>query len=272
VQSLTGISISDTTPVVGQTLTATIRPEGAQANISWFRDDGVYVASGATYTVHSTDLGRRLYCWAEGVGSTSGTVTSAYTQAVGSGNPDTSIRLTGVSISDTTPTVWQTLSATVSPAGAQANITWCRGDGTVIGTGATYTVPASLEGYGIYVVAEGKGSYTGMVSSTLTSKVTSGTASSQRIDSVTISDTTPVVGQTLYATVYPAGASAVITWYRDDDRILAVGSSYTVRADDAGHVIYLWAEGTGNTTGSATSRMTAPVTAPGVGTTTDLGW
>ena len=50
-------------------------------------------------------------------------------------------------------------------------------------------------------------------------------------------------------------------WYRDDDKILSYGATYTVQPDDIGHSMYVWAEGTGNTTGSATSRITSEVKA-----------
>lgn len=267
---LTGIRISDTTPTVGQTLTATITPAGATANISWFRDDGVFIASGSTYTVRSTDAGHCLYAWAEGTGATTGNVTSAYTQAVA---PSATQQLTlqKVTISDTTPTVGQTLTASLTPAGATASITWCSSDGRVLGYGATYTVKQSDAGYGLCAYATGTGSTTGAIVSNMTSAV-QGTAQSFRISSATISDMTPAVGQTLTATVYPAGSTAIISWYRDDDRILAYGDTYTVTAVDAGHTIYLWVEGTGNTTGSATSAITAPVTGGYVTTSTDLGW
>lgn len=267
---LTGVKISDTTPTVGQTLTATITPAGATVNISWFRDDGVFVGSGSTYTVHSTDAGRRLYVWAEGTGATTGNATSAYTQAVTAAAVQQTA-LQKVTISDTTPTIGQTLTATLTPAGATASITWCSSDGRVLGYGATYTVKQSDAGYGLCAYATGTGNTTGAIVSSMTSAV-QGTAQAYRISSATISDMTPAVGQTLKATVYPAGSTAIISWYRDDDRILAYGDTYTVTAADTGHTIYLWVEGAGSTTGSATSAITAPVTGGSVSTTTDLGW
>ena len=270
--ALTGVTISDTTPTVGQTLTATIKPAGATANISWFRDDGVFMGSGSTYTVRTTDLGRSLYVWAEGTGATSGDATSSLTQPVAAGAAQ-QIALQRVTISDTTPTVGQTLTATLSPAGATASITWCSSDGRVLGYGETYTARQTDVGYGLCAYATGTGNTTGAIVSQVTSKV-QGAAQSYRISGAEISDMTPTVGQTLKATVYPAGATAVITWYRDDDWILGYGDTYTVTAADAGHTIYLWVNGTGNTTGGATSNITAPVSGGGsyVTTTTDFGW
>ena len=90
-------------------------------------------------------------------------------------------------------------------------------------------------------------------------QVTAG--ASYRIDSVTLNSLNPIVGQTLVASVAPYGATATITWYRDDSKILSYGATYTVQADDIGYSIYVWAEGTGNTTGSATSKITSEVKA-----------
>ncbi|MBQ2953973.1 MAG: SH3 domain-containing protein [Clostridia bacterium] len=269
--TLTGVTISDTTPTVGQTITATLKPAGATANISWFRDDGVFVGSGSTYLVRSTDEGRRLYAWAEGTGSTSGSATSSYTSAVAAATA-TKVTLRSVTISDTTPTVGQTLTAELSPSGATANITWYRANGSIAGYGNAYTVQQGDLGSSLYVYATGTGNTTGSAVSSVTGKVTGGTSSqSYRINKATLSDTTPSVGQTIYVTVDPAGATALITWYRDDDVILGYGASYTVTSADAGHEMYVWVEGYGDTTGSCTSAITAPVTG-GVATSTDFGW
>ncbi len=268
--TLTSVTISDTTPAVGQTITATLKPAGATANITWYRDDGVYVGSGSTCTVRAEDQGRRLYCWAEGTGNTTGSVMSSYTSAVAAGT-SANLTLRSVSISDTTPAVGQTLTAVLSPAGATANVTWYLSNGSVAGTGSTYTVKQSDLGSSLYVYAQGTGATQGSAVSSVTSKVTGSATTAKRINSATISDTTPAVGQTLYVTVDPAGSTALITWYRDDDVVLGYGASYTVTAADAGHTMYVWVEGYGDTTGSCTSAITAPV-AGGVTTSTDYGW
>lgn len=267
--ALTAITISDTTPTVGQTLTASYRPTGATANIGWYRHNGVLVGSGSSYTVRAADVGYCLYVVAIGTGSTTGEVTSANTAAVTAGTTTTTA-LQSVAISDTTPTVGQTLTASVRPVGATASFTWRSSDGRILGYGESYTVTSEELGDSIYVYANGTGSTTGSVVSSLTSAVQSAASATIRIDSVTLSDLTPVVGQTLVASVSPSNAYATLTWYRDDDVILAYGSVYTVRASDIGHCIYVWAEGAGDTFGSATSKITSPVVVDGVTTVTDL--
>ena len=257
VYQLKSISISDTTPTVGDTLRATLAPSGATASISWFRDNGVYVGSGASYTVRSADKGYRLYAYAEGTGDTSGEVTSGYTAEVTAAVTQT-IALQGVSISDTTPTVGDTLRAQLTPSSATASFTWRSSAGYVLGYGETYTVREEDAGNCIYVYASGTGDTTGSKVSSLTTAVQTQT-NTVRIDSVTLSDTTPTVGQILYVTLAPAGASATYTWLRDDDVILSNKNYYTVQPSDVGHCLYVWADGANGTFGSATTQISAPV-------------
>lgn len=255
---LKSISISDTTPRVGDTLRATVAPSGATASISWFRDNGVYVGSGATYTVRAVDKGYRLYAFAEGTGDTSGEVTSSYTSAVTAAISQT-IVLQGVTINDTTPTVGDTLQAVLTPSNATAAFTWRSSAGHVLGYGDTYTVAESDTGHSIYVYANGTGDTTGSKVSSLTAAVQA-KVTDLRIETVNLSDTTPTVGQVLYVTISPAAASVEYTWLRDDDKILSTTNYYTVKPDDAGHSLYVWAEGTNGTFGYATSQISAPVT------------
>ena len=254
------VTISDTTPQVGDTLTATLTPSGATATISWFRDNGVFVGSGSTYTVRSADVGYKLYAWADGTGNTTGEATSAQTAAVEATTSQT-IVLQSVSISDATPTVGDTLTASVYPASATASFTWRSSAGHILGYGDRYTVQADDAGSSIYVYANGTGNTSGSVVSSLTSAVQSAATTTVRVDGVSLNDLTPTVGQVLYVTLTPANASATFTWYRDDDKILSTNSFYTVQAEDEGHSLYVWAEGANGTFGSATSQITSPVAA-----------
>lgn len=256
---LKGITVSDTTPQVGQTLTATLSPAGASATISWYRDNGVFIGSGATYKVRTADAGYKLRAKASGTGSTSGEAISDWTAAVAPAA--TTIALQSVTISDTTPTVGDTLSVQLMPKTATASFTWRSSMGHVLGYGDTYTVSADDVGTSIYVYANGNGSTTGSVVSSLTSKVQAKAESTVRIDGVTLNSLSPVVGQTLYVTLTPQHASATYTWFRDDDKILSTTGYYTVQAEDVGHSLYVWADGANGTFGSATSKITAPVQA-----------
>ena len=258
VYQLKALTLNTTNAVVGTTLTATIAPSGATANIYWYLDNGTYLGYGSSYTVQPNALGRRIFAYAEGTNSTTGTATSAYTDTVTAGATP-SIVLSSVTLYNYSPTVGTVLTATIAPANATATILWYRDDNVYLGTGMTYTVTATDVGHRIYAWAQGTGSTSGNVTSPYTQQVTAGTSS--RIDSVTLNSLNPIVGQTLVASVAPYGATATITWYRDDSKILSYGATYTVQADDIGYSIYVWAEGTGNTTGSATSKITSEVKA-----------
>ena len=258
VYQLKALTLNTTNAVVGTTLTATIAPSGATANIYWYLDNGTYLGYGSSYTVQPSALGRRIFAYAEGTNSTTGTATSAYTDTVTAGATP-SIVLSSVTLYNYSPTVGTVLTATIAPANATATILWYRDDNVYLGTGMTYTVTATDVGHRIYAWAQGTGSTSGNVTSPYTQQVTAGT--SYRIDSVTLNSLNPIVGQTLVASVAPYGATATITWYRDDSKILSYGATYTVQADDIGYSIYVWAEGTGNTTGSATSKITSEVKA-----------
>ena len=260
VYQLKSVTISDTTPIVGQTLTATLSPAGATATISWFRDNGVFVGSGSSYTVKSSDVGYKLYAWADGTGATTGDATSPQTVQV-TQQQSATIVLQGVTISDTTPQVGDVLTATLTPYTATASITWRSSAGHILGYGTSYTVAADDVGSSIYVYANGTGSTSGSVVSSLTGAVQQQTQTQLRVEGVKLSDTTPVVGQTLYVTLLPQTASATYTWLRDDDKVLSTSSYYTVRADDVGHTLYVWADGAYGTFGSATSEISAPVAA-----------
>ena len=255
---LRSIAISDTTPTVGDTLRATVSPSGATATISWFRDNGVLVGSGSTYTVKSGDVGYQLYAWADGTGNTDGEVTSAKTGAVNAAAAQT-IVLQSVTINDTTPTVGDTLMATVYPANAAVSFTWRSSQGQILGYGQQYTVQESDVGGSIYVYANGIDQTSGSVVSSMTSPVQAA-AAALRVEGVTLSDSTPVVGQTLYVTLNPLNASASYTWLRDDDKVLSTTGYYTVQPEDVGHSLYVWAEGTNGTFGNATTRISDPVT------------
>ena len=68
----------------------------------------MYLGTGTTYTVAATDAGHGIYAWAQGTGSTSGNVTSPYTQQVTAGM---SYRIDSVTLNILNPVVGQTLVA-----------------------------------------------------------------------------------------------------------------------------------------------------------------
>lgn len=266
------VSLDKTSVWPGETLYASVQPSNANVTYEWLNDQGTLVGRGSSYTVSTSDAGRQLCVQATGKNGTGGSAFSGWAKVQGNGYVSMAYALQSANINITSPTVGQTLNAVLYPSGATANVTWYRDDNIYLGTGYSYTVKAGDAGHSLYIWAEGTGATTGRVVSAYTSIVTGYVtpitpvpaltpvpAPALRISSVTLSDLTPTVGQTLVASVDPAGATAVITWYRDDDVVLGIGSTYLVKANDAGHTLYVWADGSGTTSGSATSRITAQV-------------
>ena len=162
---LTKVTIKNGPPVVGETLTASLTPSGATADVAWYWGNGTLVGTGMTYTPTENDVGRYLYCIATGTGSTSGTAESGKTKKVAEAEepeePEELIELTGVKILNVPPVVGETLTASLSPSNATADVVWYWGNGTECGEGMTFTPTEADVGRVIYCVATGTGSTSG---------------------------------------------------------------------------------------------------------------
>ena len=143
-----GVTIDDTTPTQGQTLTAanTLADVDGLGAISYqWQRGGVNIAgaTGATYVTTQADVGQLLRVvasYTDGQG-TAESVASADTTAVANVNDAPT---GGVTIDDTTPTQGQTLTAANTLADVDGlgaiSYQWQRGGVNIAGaTGATYT-------------------------------------------------------------------------------------------------------------------------------------
>lgn len=84
-------------------------------------------------------------------------------------------------------------------------------------------------------------------------------ASTNAVTAVTLSSTTPVVGNVLSAaSITPAGATVSYSWYAGST-LVSSAATYTVTAADVNKQIKLTVTGTGSFTGTATSAPTSPV-------------
>ena len=164
---VTAVSLSSYKPEVGTTLTATVSPAGATVDYVWYDDDGNVLSTASQLTVTSSMVGSKVRLMVTGTGYYVGTAYSSWTSTIQAGP----ISLTGVKLNNTTPMVNDLLTATVSPNGATADITWYNGSGDVLGTGSTYLVSASDVGECLYCVAVGTGDTVGMKSSVATAAV-----------------------------------------------------------------------------------------------------
>ena len=88
------------------------------------------------------------------------------------------------------------------------------------------------------------------------------TTSSTVISKVTVNNTSPRVGDTLYATVTPSGAASTATyrWTYSDGTLVGTGSTYVTTGYDVGKRLRVTVTGNGLYSGSATSTLTNAVT------------
>ena len=164
--------------------------------------------------------------------------------------------VTSVTINNYSPIVGSVLSVqAMTPSNATVGYEWIV-DGAVKGSSSTYTVDASDVGKAIQLRVTGNGNFRGSAISAATNKVVSNTL----VTGVKLNTTAPVVGNTLSATVTPADAKVAYAWKVGGYQV-SNAATYTVTAADVGKQIELIVSGTGAFSGSATSGLTAAVSA-----------
>lgn len=174
--ALTGVTIDNTTPSVGQTLTAALQPNGTSATYRWLRGDGAVVGTAKAYTVQPGDLGFSLWVEATGANGCTGTVLSAKTNPVQAAQASTAMTGT-VSLNFSAVLPGVTLNPTVSVNCTQITFHWYVG-GAEVSTANKLTVTDDMAGKEIKLIvlpAAGSG-YTGQVESNVCTVLTSSVA------------------------------------------------------------------------------------------------
>ena len=241
------VKLSSSSPIVGETLTAILNPSSADVEYSW-RSNGIEVSTGASYTVQESDLGKLIQVKVTGLGTVLGSASDTASEPVA-----TNKKLTGVTIDNTTPVVGTLLTATAEPSGLDVSYVW-KVDGITVSNTATYIVQANDLGSLIEVTATALEPSTGVASAS-TQRV-----SAKTVTAVTLSTSTPVVGDTIEATVSPVDVTATYEWYLDDTLISGQTSSKLNVLDSyAEHTITVVALGSGVNGGRAESRPTNEV-------------
>lgn len=291
-------TIDDTTPVVGQKLTASPGTDDADVKVAyrWGRDDAGECnllddgSAGATYTVRAADLDSRL-CVRGSYTSTGyepAVRTSDATAAVARGT----LVPTTPTISDTTPTFGDELTATQPRTGlpdeAVASFRW----GTVTGEGSAAVCTPSGTASAKHVVSTGEvGARLCVVSTVTADGYTSGTATSAPTAAAvpasldaptpTVTNTSrtsgaPRIDDVLEAkadtTGLPSGTTVTYAWgtlagsgattsCSPSGRSGSTDARYTVVAADGGQqvCVVLTASRPGHTSDSAASAGTATV-------------
>ena len=267
--ALTGtVTINNTSPKVGDTLTAAYSGGNGTGTATWqwlINDNAIAGANSSTYTVIAADLGATIKARVSYAGQ-SGSVTSAATAAVTASATPT---LTGtVTINNTSPKVGDTLTAAYSGGNGTgaAAWQWLRNDNAIAGaSSSTYTAVAADLGATI----KARVSYAGQ-SGSVTSAATAAVAPATLpvlTGTVTINNTSPKVGDTLTAAFSGGNGTeaAAWQWLRNDNAIAGANSStYTVVAADLGATIKArvsYAGQSGSVTSAATAAI-APATLP----------
>ncbi len=94
---------------------------------------------------------------------------------------------------------------------------------------------------------------------TVTPTYPGGATQSYVITKVVLSNTRPVVGDTIRANIVPSAGTATYVWYRNN-RQVSTGNAYKVTASDLNATLYCVATGYGRTSGTVASNTTAAVT------------
>lgn len=144
----------------GETLTVTTNPANANVSYEWLNDVGARLGTGSTYTVKTSDTGRRIRVRVTGKNGATGSVVSGWAAVQGNGTVSTFYQLRALTLNTTNAVVGTTLTATIAPSGATANIYWYLDNGTYLGYGSSYTVQPSAIGRRIFAYADGTNSTT----------------------------------------------------------------------------------------------------------------
>ena len=163
------VKLNTVAPVVGNVLTATVAPEKATVLYAW-KVNGYQVSNAKTYTVKSSDVGKKIELIVTGTGNFSGSA-SVKTAEVSASSVITDVNIVNKtnSTAGAAPMVGDTLAAVTSPAQATVSYQWLL-DGTEIlnANQNTYQVAEGDLGKKISVVVTGTGSYTGTKTSAAT--------------------------------------------------------------------------------------------------------
>ena len=171
-QQITGVQLSSTLPVVGDTLSVTITPANASVTYAW-KVGSAQVSTASTYTVTASDVGKIVEVTVTGTSGFTGVASAATAQVIAAA------QVTAVSLRNETntqsgaaPSVGDKLTAVVSPTQSTVNYQWLRGSNVISGaTGASYTLTDADEGARISVKVTGYGAYAGTQTSAQTAVV-----------------------------------------------------------------------------------------------------
>ena len=289
--TITSVSINNTKPVAGNTLTAVLAPSSATATYEWYVENGKggwqKEGSGTSFAVPETikvdgssvsTAGKRVKVRAYanensnyGVNNANGYIESSATEGIISGKKISSVTIYagGSAIGSNAPVAGNDLEARLSPSALESarksrliSFVWTVGTEVYANDTGTYTVKGTDVGKTIKVKAIGANGYTGEATSATTAAV----VGSAKLQSAAIlidgsnanaASTAPQVGQVLKASVSPTSAldplSVTYAW-KVDNAVVGTDATLTLQAAWKGKSIRL--EVTGKSPYSGTVAAT----------------
>ena len=237
---VTEVALSKAQPLVGDTLSAVLKPSSATVAYSW-RVGGVEVSTEATYTVQESDIGKLIQLKVSGIEAFGGV---AICSASGEVRSATEVFSVDLSIKNRPVMVGEVLSSVVTPSNASVSCVWTA-DGDVVSNTASYKVTANDLGKKIGLKVTGIAPYTGTATASAY-----GLVQSANITAVTLNTANLTAGDACYATLTPAGATATYQWIMTNpttgaETTFAEGSYIIVPESAIGHSIRVRVRGAG---------------------------
>ena len=238
-KTISGVTISDAYPAVGETLWANVEPSGANVTYEWMTDNGLLLATSATLKLKEDDVGLRIRVRVTGANDYTGSAVSSFATVQKAGvSTDELQSLKSVTLDNVNPTVGQTITAGLLPTGASATYKWMRGDGTQVGNAKAYTVQKEDVGYALWCQVTGTGNYIGTVESAKTAAVKDAPADKPLSGTVSLMFAAIMPGVTLTPAVNVNCENVTYHWYAGGTEVGA-SKTLSVTADMAGKDIKL---------------------------------
>lgn len=164
--------------------------------------------------------------------------------------------VTGVTLNKTSATITKgyttTLTATVSPSGANNSVIWSTSDSSVATVSSTGKVTAKKAGTAKITATTVEGGYTATCQIAVTEKTVTGVKLNRTSLSLDVGSTS-----TLTATISPSGANSSVTWSSSDPSVATVSSTGKVTAVKAGTATIMVKTASGGYVAACTVTVTA---------------
>lgn len=253
---------------VGETLKASVYPEAATFDATWYHADekgnktGDPIGTGSTYTLKESDLGARIYVEATGTGNYSGTVNSCHTWET----VEAALKKVTSYNFVKKNKVGETMEFTYLPADATLMMYWERQDTnsekddtniTLAEDVSQYTIKEDDKGKYIRLSVNGKGDYASFEYTSGWIKILDDDINiTKELTSASITGEL-TVGKNISLKVEPTDATYNVNWYISDDGVkisdgtpIGTGNNFTIPEKALGKYIIGEASGTGDYAGS----------------------